>query len=1103
MRKVAAAWGVAIVCATLGACGGDGGGSGKVSGLVASVDLADRVELTWTASGAAPQTFRVLRDGEAIASLRGDARVFTDRGAAAGRVEPALLVQADEGGLDLGWEPPAREPGAVHRYELVATYGKESTTVEAEGGRAAPAVQGYRIVRDEVTLVSLPASARSFRDEGVEAGTLGAAAAVGLEVRDGALVLSWDEPEAFAGPAHRYRLVVVAEGVDEARSSEVEAGRSAPVVTGYRVLRDGGWVATLPASSRRLEERDVAGGSWLPPMFSASPGVDAVDLAWTARAIEGLSHGFQVEALWSKGAGPVSEAVSGARPPPAIEGWIVSRDGVEVARLASSASSFRDAGAAPVEVDAPAELNATRGTRADGVALSWTPTLRFPEHRYELVAMATDVELAAAQVSGGRSAPAITYEVQRDDGPWRDAGAATVFVDREAPPAIPPSEMEALAISDRYRGFVELRLAEEWDFEPEVSPIYRVRPRTADGPGPAASTTGYRGMDLEIRWQRSLDDSPMDFVDLPMVSGLIAYDLEAEVDVGRYYRAKLLDGGTLVGHSTPSWSLVHGFLEVGAGWGFGCGLRSLDRKVVCWRNDSETGGQLPSADAYETMSVGQDRVCGVRRSDQAALCWGSSMLPGDWDEPVVEAPGTFQSVSAGSRHFCGVRTDGVAVCWGDNRYGQATAPVGTGFRSVSAGWWHSCGVRTDGRVVCWGDNMLGEAPGLPTVETYLSVSAGYSHSCGLLEDGRIRCWGLNDFGQAPGVVGPDAYESVSTGRDQSCGVRAADQRVVCWGRNGVGDAPAGPSVERFTQVSSGNLHGCGRRVDSKLRCWGATHALPSVERYAQVSAGDDHFCAVRRDDGAVVCGGLDSSGQAPRRPSEESFQRVSAGGAHSCGIHSADGSLSCWGRDDLGQVSGAPADSYSAVSAAANYGCAIRALDGRLDCWGNYAMGWAPVPSLEALDVGFSHGCGVRREDHQVSCWGSNFFGEASPPAGVAFASVAAGGNFSCGLEREDHALICWGGDATRLVPDPPEADGYLSLSAGVEHACAVRRSDGRVICRGVNDQGEAPPTPSRDAFESVSAGKSFTCGIRAVDQRLLCWGGNQFGQAPFYGAIE
>ena len=70
--------------------------------------------------------------------------------------------------------------------------------------------------------------------------------------------------------------------------------------------------------------------------------------------------------------------------------------------------------------------------------------------------------------------------------------------------------------------------------------------------------------------------------------------------------------------------------------------------------------------------------------------------------------GSFVSVSAGSYHTCGVRSNGSAACWGNNRVGQATPHAGS-FVSVSAGGATTCGVRSNGSVVCWGSDSFGQA----------------------------------------------------------------------------------------------------------------------------------------------------------------------------------------------------------------------------------------------------------------------------------------------------------------------------------------------------------------------------------------------------------
>ena len=60
-------------------------------------------------------------------------------------------------------------------------------------------------------------------------------------------------------------------------------------------------------------------------------------------------------------------------------------------------------------------------------------------------------------------------------------------------------------------------------------------------------------------------------------------------------------------------------------------------------------------------------------------------------------------------HTCGVKGDGTVACWGDDYYGESSAPAGT-FTQVSASSRrHTCGVKDDGNVACWGENNLGQS----------------------------------------------------------------------------------------------------------------------------------------------------------------------------------------------------------------------------------------------------------------------------------------------------------------------------------------------------------------------------------------------------------
>ena len=269
---------------------------------------------------------------------------------------------------------------------------------------------------------------------------------------------------------------------------------------------------------------------------------------------------------------------------------------------------------------------------------------------------------------------------------------------------------------------------------------------------------------------------------------------------------------------------------------------------------------------------------------------------------------SFDSVSAGSVHTCGLRSDGSVVCWGNDEDGRATPPAAT-FVSISAGVNHTCGVRSDGSVACWGWDAHGR--GTPPAGSFDSVSAGGAHTCGLRSDGSVACWGWDEYGRATPPAG--SFVSVSAGGAHTCGLRS-DGSVACWGDDFAGAAT--PPAGSFLSVSAGDGHTCGVRSDDSVACWGynaAGQATPPAGSFVSVSAEWEHTCGVRSD-GSVACWGLNSDGQAT--PPAGSFNSVSAGRYHTCGVRS-DGSVACWGENDDGQATPPAAGSLSPTPRAA------------------------------------------------------------------------------------------------------------------------------------------------------------------------------------------
>ena len=131
---------------------------------------------------------------------------------------------------------------------------------------------------------------------------------------------------------------------------------------------------------------------------------------------------------------------------------------------------------------------------------------------------------------------------------------------------------------------------------------------------------------------------------------------------------------------------------------------------------------------FAAISAGNGFTCGVA-VDGAGWCWGGfepfygvlgTGSAGGSHVPVRVAGGhRFTMISAGTRSVCGLRTDGVALCWGTGgsvlgssgntetvRPTPRAVSGGLRFRSVSVGE-VACGITTGGAGYCWGSGRRG------------------------------------------------------------------------------------------------------------------------------------------------------------------------------------------------------------------------------------------------------------------------------------------------------------------------------------------------------------------------------------------------------------
>ena len=201
----------------------------------------------------------------------------------------------------------------------------------------------------------------------------------------------------------------------------------------------------------------------------------------------------------------------------------------------------------------------------------------------------------------------------------------------------------------------------------------------------------------------------------------------------------------------------------------------------------------------------------------------------------------FVGVSFGTVHTCGVTSDSLAYCWGNNDDGQLgdgtttertqpTLDIGVpGLVSVEAGNRYSCAIADGGLAYCWGRNDAGQLGDGTLVNRltpdtvdgghrFSSLSAGShlsAHTCGVTVAGQVYCWGFNSHGQLgdgstshkiePVLVNAPAlqFALVSAAMRHTCAV-TVDGRAYCWGQNSGGRLGDGTEVDRLVPVPVAN-----------------------------------------------------------------------------------------------------------------------------------------------------------------------------------------------------------------------------------------------------------------------------------------------------------
>lgn len=169
-----------------------------------------------------------------------------------------------------------------------------------------------------------------------------------------------------------------------------------------------------------------------------------------------------------------------------------------------------------------------------------------------------------------------------------------------------------------------------------------------------------------------------------------------------------------------------GLTAAGAAWCWGDNwYGQLGDGSFSWKNRpvAVAGGHL-----FEELVAGEWHTCG-RTSSGEAWCWGWNEWGQLGDGTTLnrtiptKVPGNevWRSIHPSGWSTCGLLESGLAKCWGDNRHGtlgdgstaDASMPTpvmgGHAFTSLTSGTgYHICGIRVDGIAMCWGRNGAGQ-----------------------------------------------------------------------------------------------------------------------------------------------------------------------------------------------------------------------------------------------------------------------------------------------------------------------------------------------------------------------------------------------------------
>jgi hypothetical protein len=294
----------------------------------------------------------------------------------------------------------------------------------------------------------------------------------------------------------------------------------------------------------------------------------------------------------------------------------------------------------------------------------------------------------------------------------------------------------------------------------------------------------------------------------------------------------------------------------------------------------------------QQIDVGGGNGIGVRlacalNNNNVIRCWGSDVaevIDAIDDVPIADGNHSYQKVTVGRNHVCGLRTvedppgtptgnASQAWCWGPGvPAGVPPAPNGqTEFGDLSAGHFVTCGLRltpnnpgTHLSPYCW------DGDGNQTGDGHVPADGAGGGTCPEIGPGPCNVNFLNPPANITNA------KAISAGSQFACVIASTDG-LICWGQETDGGDVNAPPPGSFVEVSVSGIkaplfdidlgYACARRTNGRVVCWGEAlggqfEDAATGAAFVSIDAGGGpaDFAAGGNDGPGQTCGVLSTPG---------------------------------------------------------------------------------------------------------------------------------------------------------------------------------------------------------------------------------------------------